>query len=308
MSPSIDALCAASACLPCWPWPRRVCRLVSAAARSLRPLFFPPPRRRRPGVALAGGPARRLLSSWRLAPSACPARRGCASSAETGRAWLGVAPFGDRGGQRRHALPGGHAHHGDLPPGPDDAPHRCTRAARCSDAQGGYVAARAGWRRPTMRPPGTSRGCIIGSTAWSTRRYAPSWRPAWNACWATTRGGGTGSRCSAGCRRGELDTPPPTVPLPLAQKPRLHNGWPTTTSRCSATACTTWCTTGAARRAAPGAGQQGWARAARIARGLSQLRRGAATGTTRWPTHRAAAAGDTFQHALHRAPARLQRL
>ena len=87
------------------------------------------------------------------------------------------------------------------------------------------------------------------------------------------------------------------------------NGWPTTTSRCSATGATTWSTSDGedVLRLVPGSGL-GVLREAAARAVVGQLRRAAAAGPRAGARAAAGAGGDQGQHPLHRAPPGLHRL
>ena len=101
-----------------------------------------------------------------------------------------------------------------------DAQGSCSRCASCAPT------------RPT-RARRANRGCTSRSTAWSTRRSAPSWRPGWSACSATCAPRcATGSRCASGCTRPSPSWKPRRRRCRRRWPPKAApscNGWPTTT-------------------------------------------------------------------------------
>ena len=286
-----------------------------AAARGLRELrarLLPPCRHRRPERALGRGPPRRAAVVLAVRRAA-RCRRAEAARAQplAGRAWLGVAPFGDRDRQRRHALPGGHHHDADQPPGADAAPDRAPgarRAARCAGpvargaAQGRRreTVARESWMHvevdrlfdPQQRAElvdGLQR--VLGDV----RVVVQDWKPMLAQLHAAIA---------------ELDTAPavaaqgrterkPRVPAVAGRRPpdaaRLPQAGPGHRQGRGA--------------AAHGAGQRP-GRAARDGAGedLGQLRRGAGAGARDGAFADADAGGDAGQHAQHRAPPGLHRL
>ena len=170
-----------------------------------------------------------LLSHWQFgATRRARQTEGARAEPFDRRARLGVAPFGDRHRQRRHAVPGRLDDDGDQSPRAEPAPDRA------SDLRG--RARRAG--QPAVDPPAqrgaatrrANRGCTSRSIVWSIPSSARSWRPASSACSATCGPlSKTGSRWSPGCtRRSPSSRPRPRCcrPSRWARAGRSCNGWP----------------------------------------------------------------------------------
>ena len=213
--------------------------------RGLRARVLPPARRRRPRRARARGPVGRaaVALAVRRHPHAGRAE-GARAQPHAGRGRLGLAPLGDRDRQRRHAVPGRLDHDGDQPAGADAAPDRA------SDLRG-----RARRRR------------AAGLASTRAREAPEAARESWmhvevdrlvDAQQRSDAGRGHRARARRRARRGrglEADAGAPAGGDRRARRPRRRrcrqrrspkaapscNGWPTTTSRCSAIGATTSC-------------------------------------------------------------------